>query len=134
MVAGPIAIGAGFVMSQTAEDEQIVFDRRERFEDHRQIEVRAECGWRPIGHVRAVGDVNEGHPLERASGRFGGFGESGDAGHHGFEHRQGHSGAEPFQKRPSRQLPVTPRVRTLDLAHALIDRFQLLASKNNATL
>ena len=32
MIAGAVAIGPGLIMSQTAEDEQIVFEWRERFE------------------------------------------------------------------------------------------------------
>src|SRR5439155_8605365 len=54
MVAGAVAVRASFVMSQSAQDEQIVFDRRERFEDDRQIEITAEGGRGPIGHVCAV--------------------------------------------------------------------------------
>ena len=50
------------LLGQSAQDEQFSAERFQRLERRGQAEPRAGLRGRPVGHVHAVGDVEEGHP------------------------------------------------------------------------
>ena len=70
VVAGAVAVGPGLVGRQAGEDEQVVLDRRRAARGSRGSSTVGALGLRrPVGHVDAVGDVEEGHAVGRRLAR-----------------------------------------------------------------
>ncbi len=99
VVAPTVAVGKSAVLGQAGEDQEVVLEGGERLEDLGQDQVRAGGLGRPVGHVDAVGNIKERHPVRRARRSAGHGGR--DQGPHRFEPRQGHRGAQASEDRPS---------------------------------
>ncbi len=97
MVAGAVAVGAGLVQRQAAEDIQAIFIGRQRFKNLGQVERFAELLRCPFLHVRAVGHVEECQALRRGS--RGRRAPADAAGQHRFEVRQCDRSAQALQDR-----------------------------------
>ena len=93
--------GNGVVGRETAQDQRVLPERFQRFEDGREGKVPPRGGGLPIRHDHAIGDVHEGktqgprpgHPLRPTQG-----------GHHGVQEGQANHGAGAPQKGPARQV------------------------------
>ena len=103
VVAPAVAEGPRRVQGQAAQDEEVVLDRAQRFEDRRQLEAGAERSRRPVGHVDAVGDVEERHAQRRAL-RDRPMPARSDRGPHRFQPGQCDRHAQASQDRPPRDL------------------------------
>ena len=97
MVAGAVAVGAGFVVRETADDLEIVLEWRERLEDVWKLVIRTHTLRRPVFHVRPVRNVDEGHAAREGLVGFGrARGQHFRGRQHGFEHRQGDDCSQSF--------------------------------------
>ena len=106
VVAGPVAVRTGLVVRQTADDLEILLERFHRLEDVRQFIIGSDGLRRPVLHVRAVRNVNEGHAAREGSVGFGcACGQQFRWRQHGFKHWQGNNCSQPFQEGPSWNLP-----------------------------
>ena len=132
VVAAAVAEGLGVVLGQAGQDQELVLERRERLERRRQREAGSLFLGRPVGHVHAVGDVEEGHPL--GAGAVppgpGGVARAAGRGRHRLEPGQGDGRAQAPQDRPAGELAELvswsfPRPRVA--ARTVLD-FNLVAS------
>ena len=97
MVAGAVAVGAGFVVRETADDLEIVLERCQRLQDVRKLIIHTHTLWRPVFHVRPVRNVDEGHAAREGLDGFGrARGQQFRGRQHGFEHRQGDDCSQSF--------------------------------------
>jgi len=99
MVAGAVAVGAGFVGGEAGEDGQRILERIERLEGGGQLAKGAVGARTPIRHVDAVRDEEEAHAQRRLL-----LGDGGARGarQHGVEQRQRHGGPDSPQYRSTR--------------------------------
>ena len=98
VVAAAVAVGAGLVRREAGEDGEIAAIRRDGLKDRGQLGGQIALGLRrPVHHVLAVGDVEEGHAVGR--GLAGGGVAGGPARHrpHRFEPREREGRAETFE-------------------------------------
>jgi hypothetical protein len=80
----------GAFVLQPADDRQLLLERRERFQDRRQLEVGPFGDRRPLIHDRAVRQIHEPEVRLRTGGRLG---QSGPCRDHRVQQRQAHGDA-----------------------------------------
>jgi len=92
-----IAIGAGFVAGEAAQDEQVVAVLGHGLEAGGHFVISTGSFWHPVGHIRPIGDVEECHTTRgeggsrtRAGSGCAGNGSGGGLGDHRVEQGQRH--------------------------------------------
>ena len=91
-------LGLSTRAAQVAHDDERVFERGERLQRRRELELCAGGRWRPGGHVRAMRDVDEADS-RRPDAR--GLGQCGRGRQHRIEQRQRNGRADTAKERPS---------------------------------
>jgi hypothetical protein len=107
MVAAAVAVGAGRVEGQPAQDQDLVTDPLQRSQDAGQLEARTDPGRGPIRQVDAVWDVEERSP-GRGRRRRPGFGRGNFEREHRFQQRQGDRRPQAPQCRAPAERPRLP--------------------------
>ena len=93
-------------MRQAADDLDVVPERLQRLENVGQFVIGVGRLRRPVFHVGAVGNIDEGHPARELRCRPGGVvSPQSCRRQHRFQQRQADDGSQSFQKRPTRYLP-----------------------------
>ena len=100
MVSPAVAQRLGRLAGQARDHDQLVAERRERRQNRRELEARADALWQPFLIDDAVGMVDDAQP---ADGLRRGVRGGRERRNHGVEQRQGHRRPEPSKNGTTRQ-------------------------------